>query len=237
MTMKTAELHLGTLVAILFLSAPAHAQIITNGSFETLQGGQTDTTQYVEPFNGSTFPTNGIVGWTLLPSVGNSFDGLLTSGNFDLGGVAESGTNAVFLQGTGAASQTISLNAPGQYTLSYYQEGRILSSPDANSVIATITGTEGTLLSYTSTPTNTADTSSSNYQLVTQSFTVTTADTYTLTLAGGIPFGSGDYTSFVDNVSVQATPEPPTYVLVGAGALVLFLLQRRRHLSCRAQVA
>jgi hypothetical protein len=56
---------------------------------------------------------------------------------------------------------------------------------------------------------------------------VTTAGSYTLLFTGNDPYGvSGDHTTFIDNVSINAVPEPSSMALIGLSVFGLFFAHR-----------
>jgi Big-like domain-containing protein/PQQ enzyme-like repeat protein/putative pyrroloquinoline-quinone-binding quinoprotein len=159
--------------------APAGSNFVINGGFETpdLSGG------YQYGPNGATWAFadgGGITGNA------NAF----TAGN----PVAPEGAQAAFLQGAGIATQSANIPA-GQYMLSFQgaQRGNLQLG------IQTIrVQVDGVTIGQFQPP----GTSYSNYQ--TSAFTVAASGSHAISLAG---VGSGtDFTAFVDDVKVIATP-------------------------------
>jgi len=58
-------------------------------------------------------------------------------------------------------------------------------------------------------------------------FTLTAATTGDLTFTGGTSYKNTDATSFIDNVSLSAVPEPTSLLLMAAGTLGLLAWRRR----------
>jgi hypothetical protein len=221
-TIKWKAHHIFAAAAMLGAISPlgADAQnLLLNGSFETLsQSVASDT--YTTGFG--SLPVTVATGWTLGTSgVNNGYDGIAESVNGALSNFAtkdiEDGLNAVFLQGAGSVSQTLTLGI-GQYALSYYEMGRpsAYGGNGANPVTASLSGG---LVNDVETPANTDITAASDWSLYTDNFSVTTAGSYTLQFLGDDAYGvAGDHTTFLDNVSIQAVPEPSSVALIGLGA-------------------
>jgi hypothetical protein len=226
---------IGAAILIMLSPLAGNAQnLLSNGSFETLSQSVPNSA-YTTTFG--SLPTSVATDWTLGTSGANgnqSFDGIATAAggpvsNFNPMTIAD-GTNAVFLQGSGTVSQTLNLNT-GQYTLSYDLMGRAGSAGNyINEVTASLSGG---LVNDTETPANTDVTSPSDWTLYTDNFTVTTAGSYTLQFTGDYPYGvtapdgQTDHTTFLDNASIVAVPEPS--ILALAEFCLIGLLFVRRH--------
>lgn len=158
--------------------------------------------------NGS-FETGDFTGWTGTGNMG--FNGVYCPG---IGGYGvQSGNCAAFfgpIGSIGGISQAITTAIGATYSFTFF-----LSNDGANnnSFAALVNGV--TLLSQTNTPQS---------ALVMQSinFTATSAST---TIA--FNFRDDPAFMFLDNVSVVATPEPSTYVLMAAGLFGVALVRRR----------
>ena len=212
---------------------PARAlNLVVNGSFETLSQSVPNSA-YTVSFG--SLPTSIATGWTLGVSGGQSYDGIATASggaisDFNSMSIAD-GTNAIFLQGTGTATQTVNLNA-GSYALTYSLMGRAGSAGSAPNPI-TVTLSSG-LLNDTETPVNTDVNNLNDWAQYTDYFSVTTAGSYTLQFKGDDPYsGSSDHTTFIDNISlapfVAVAPtiisQPSPQQTLFAGQTVQFTVQ------------
>ena len=225
------SLWLATALVFLGSAAQSHAQVLSNGGFESVTITQPTNNTYTTTFG--TLSTATFTNWTLGTSTGNSYDGILVAGGtnfFTPVPATHAGTNAIFLQGTGSVTHSAVSLLPGLYTLSFYELART-GNGSGQPLTDTITGaTAGSILNATSTPTNTGATAA-DYQLVTQNFTVVVPDSYTLSFAGTIPFGTSDHTDFLDDVAIVAVvPEPGTVscFVLGAGLVALTAFYRRK---------
>jgi hypothetical protein len=191
------------LLPLLLLAVPASAQpnIVNNSSFETNNVGTGDFL-----YQPTASP------WSFTAGTGITYSG----GAW--GRASQDGSYLAFLQTWtpgDAESITQTLNVtPGQtYRLSFYASPRIGFGANQLSVPGT------SIAPFVAT---------NNWNLVTGTFTATSS-TFDLTfLAESLPSNSGnvDAGTFVDNVSVQAVPEPASMAALGLGALGL--LKRRR---------
>lgn len=191
--------------------------LLQNGSFETLSQSVSADAYTV---NFGSLPVNVATGWTFGTSgVNNGYNGIATtSGNVsDFNPTAiQNGSFAAFLQGAGSVSQTFTLSA-GQYTLSYYLMGRT-GSGGGDGANPVTTSLSGGLVNDVETPGNADINNASDWTLYTDTFTVLSPGSYTLQFLGNDPYGvSGDHTTFVDNVAVQAVPEPSCLALLAVG--------------------
>lgn len=219
--------------AILNASLVAYSQnLLVNGSFETLSQTVSSDSYTV---NFGSLPTTIATGWTFgISGNNNGYNGIAEALNGALSNFnpkyIEDGADAAFLQGAGSVSQTLSLDV-GQYSLSYYLMGRP-SADGGDGANPVTTSLSGGLVNDVETPANTDITSLGDWTLYTDNFTVTTAGSYTLQFLGNDPYGvNGDHTTFVDNVSIVAVPEPSSLALAGIGALGLLCIRRYRSVN------
>jgi len=198
---------------------------IVNGSFESVNPSVTSDT-YTVSFG--TLPDNVATGWTLATSaVNNGYDGIAAASGRLSNKAIEDGTNAVFIQGSGSISQTVTLPA-GIFTLQFYAMAR--AGADGVNPIMVSLGSS----TWTATPGNSAQTDISDWTLYSYTFSVATAGAYTLQFAGTLPYGvSGDHTTYIDNVSLVTSSvippaiisEPDVNQMVYAGQTAQFTVQ------------
>jgi len=186
-------------------------------------GGQTvgTPTSYTLPGLPSTPP-----GWTFIGTSGIAANGSAfgvtgaTNGNSD--GTTSTSGQAGFIQSAiglnnGAIEQTITLSA-GSYTLSFAEEGRSAQG-GANEIQVSLGGS----VIYTGLPTSTG-----SFNTITRSVSVSSSGPQLLSFAGLSP-NSGDYTTFVDHVSVSrsAVPEPSDWAWLPVLGTISFIAWRR----------
>jgi chitodextrinase len=134
-------------------------------------------------------PSVSEIGWTF--SGGSGIEG---NGSAWGAASAPDGTQAAFIQGTGAIAQTFNLNA-GSYTVSFQAAQRSCCiSPYAQPVKISVDGVQiGSLVSPQST----------SFAVFSISFMVSTSGPHTIELAGTDP---SDKTTFIDAVTLEAVP-------------------------------
>lgn len=211
------------LIALAFMAVgsatSANAQIVTDGGFEA---------QVVSGFKyGPVTPSWAFVnGSGLINGFNTGFDTPAP--------LAGQGYQVVFLQSlpgqpTGSISTLITLPTTGSYFLSFLSAGRAFDCCGGNATIDVLLGSQQ--IGQFSTVTGEAWSSKG------ATFTAS-AGTYALTFAGGTPL-PGDNTTFIDNVSIEgspelsitATPEPASMALFATGLFSFagFAVRRKRR--------
>lgn len=231
---KVSSLGLATLVSII-VPGFGQAQLISNGSFEA------------PAFSGSGVVhltgLQGIPGWTLS---GSGLDGVTIHKSPDLGNLvnptfnfAQEGSYYLDLSGAGNHAtiyQDFATVPSALYQLSFYI-GASSDHPPAATINARLDGA-APLLNVTLTPN--APAVNINWSHQTFLFLADSPTTRLSFLDVG-PSGNGNgpftdnNTSFVDNVTVTAVPEPASYGMI-AGASLLALAHLRRRGPNRAML-
>jgi hypothetical protein len=204
-------------------SQAAHANLVTNGSFETATNGNTKTT-----FQGHVTGWTGGTGLTYIDAPGTADNGQQISVYGPFPTTSPDGGNFVEGDGdpsfSGAISQTISgLTVGASYTLTFDQ---------AAGQQAGFTGptTEKWQVTF---GTDTQDSSKFSlpqggigpWEQQTMTFTATTTSQVLTFLAVGTPNGQPPV-SFLDGVDLEV-PEPATLSLLGLGAIGMAVVRRR----------
>jgi len=209
-----------TAMLTLLTASPSEADLLVNGSFETPiipAGG------FIDYVGGST----ALTGWSV-----SGVDVNTVSGTFTQDGIvfeAEDGKQLMDLSGytsnssSNGISQTVTTVIGQSYSLSFY----VGSATDhylfdASTVDLSIGG--GTLTSYTNstTPSNMVD-----WKLFTVNFAATDTMTSIAFFDGS---GPSNYESLLDNVSLNAVPEPSAVILVSLGVVGIMMRTAFRRL-------
>ncbi len=205
-------------IPLLALATSASANLISNGSFESVTPSlttneicTTDTAVY--PYASCT-----AAGWTGNYQIGKGATVGIYGVSFGIPQPDPQGSNALILQSSGSivdssATQSIDIPADGTYTLTFYVANR--SSPAGNNGPQTVSVLLGnkTIDTYSNL--------SGSWTLETLDFSALAGDT-TLTFAGLDP-SSGDVSAFIDDVSLvpessipaSTAPEPSSLALIG----------------------
>jgi len=195
------------------LAAPAHAVILTNGSFEDTTGFVANGSDYMVLFGGSTTMFNWTVTANQLAWIGpsNPFGLTASQGSYFLDLTSDT-DNGLY----GGVTQPISTVMGGKYRLSFDLGGSTtFGVPDS---IKACAGTTCQVSLITATGTN-------DWVHETLDFTATGTST-AISLDGA----SGKKYIGLDNVFVTAVPLPNSLVLLGTGLLaaVAVLFRRRK---------
>lgn len=189
------------LVSTSMLVVAANANLVSNGDFEQSFSGADISGSGYWTFNAG---NAGIPSWTV---------GMTSVDIVDSTYAPYAGAYALDLAGTpgpGSISQTLATDAGTQYTISFV--GRYTGDP-INQIVNV--GFDGGNQQFSLTGTDT-----------TYSFDATASTASTLLSLATDPSNSSNGNLFIDNVSVQAVPEPTGFALFGLGALGLL---RRRN--------
>lgn len=212
----SSSLLVAAMVAVMSLSAPAHASnnnLVTDGGFESAGGGNVyNATSSID--GGSWTVTQGAV------YIDND-DAWVYAGNNSLN---LTGAN-LYVPNT--IQQVLTTVIGQQYTLNFWGDADISNAFSVAENGDTITGT----------PTSIVDngfpdmTNSNLFEDYSGIFVATSTTTdLDFTAIGNPPIDSADYSVMIDNVSVVATPEPGSIVLLLTGVVALGLVAGRKRL-------
>lgn len=233
------------LLTILLASTASAGTLIVNGDFESLTSPNSLGTNggYICQFGTSC--TSNLVGWastcdnnscgtstTVASILYANTNGAAFNGGIGLWGTipnSPTGGNFLAIDGdptySASISQVLTL-APGIYTLTFYQAAAQQKGTTGNNTEqwqVTLGGVtqKSTLMSNPSQGVQ-------PWTKQTMTFTVNSANPTLTFLALGTPNG-GPPVVLLDGVSLVATPEPSTFLLLGGGLAGVFVLTRRRQ--------
>ncbi len=200
----------------------AQASIVTNGS---LTG---DTGSYI--YNGA-------------PSTVTQFYGSVPTGDADVNGwtgsfvsiaansspwgnpgslahaAGETSGYVAGIQADGTLTQTLTDLQAGTYLLTWSDANRVGVNNSQNYTVS-FNGVTLDLTPFTTT-------AGAGWNTESVEFTLAKATTGDLTFTGGTSYATTDATSFIDNVSVTAVPEPTSLLMMAVGTLGLLAWRRR----------
>ncbi len=213
-------LKLVAVAALVGVPFAANADLISNGSFQTLTGGFSGG-NFVCGTTGNPYGTCSATGWTGDYQLGQGA-GNVNGGSFGIPTPEPVGSNALILQKAQSASQTFTATTPGEYELSFYVANRGYFSSAPQTVEVLMDGNAVTGGTFSSLP--------QSWTPETLFFSVTAAS-HSLTLAG-LGDGSLDVTAFVNDVSlteVSAVPVPASAWLMLSGLGGLGAMARKKR--------
>jgi hypothetical protein len=190
-------------VAVLAVPTMASANLVSNGSFETYDTSMAN--QSGGGWWGYNAGNSGIDGWTV---------GMTSVDTVTAPYAIQNGVSALDLAGTpgpGSVEQSIATSVGGSYLVSFYGMASGLSGTNAD--VQLNFGTASQTFNMTG-----------SYQQYTMLATASSASSL-LKLATD-PSNTTNGNLLVDNVSVQAVPEPTSMAALGLGALGI--LKRRK---------
>ena len=190
--------------------------LIINGSFES------QTISFQQQFDGHSWWA--IPGWVLPGPTGvNINNGQAMAGNY---GPAQDGLNYVDLGGSDAQHSHFFQDfttVPGvEYSLVFYV-GSSSPTPEQTINVELFESVVGVIFSTTLTPL--ASTGNINWQMESFNFTASTDFNRVTFMDTSMVNDRGSY---IDNVSVTATPEPSTLAFISLGFISLFILRKNR---------
>ena len=216
-------------ILLALAAVDAHANLLTNGSFDIPAAPAGSFTDY-NP--GDT----GLTGWTIVGNPGTDVATFSTLTVFSgVSYVAEDGPNYLRLTGDGSNSdtegvaQTIATNIGDSYTLTFWV-GNVDDLPFDGVTSTVDVSANGTSLGAF-TNMCTACTTTQSWQLFTTTFIATSNSTPLQFLNGDSANDNSnglDNVSIVDNGPATSTPEPATFALALAGLAILSSCARRR---------
>ncbi|MDO9285200.1 MAG: PEP-CTERM sorting domain-containing protein [Aquabacterium sp.] len=208
-----------TLGVLAGATAPAQANLLTNGSFEAAGPNLSGTGSYCYLGIGDYRECGSVPGWSGSFQVIASTSGPWNNPSTNGGWTATQGARLAGVQNTSYLEQTLTLFT-GQFTLSWLDSNR-KNYGSGNSYDVLLDGT--TLATFL---TNTGEAWASN----SLSFTAS-AGTHTLRFQG--LRANGDGTSFIDELSLTGVPaqvpEPQSFALVALALLGLGAVRRRQR--------
>jgi hypothetical protein len=215
------KLYAATLLPVLLACVPAaHANLISNGSFESTT--PTLSTNQICSHGSGPYEACTATGWTGAYQVGNGATIGIFGSSFNIPQPDPDGHNALILQAVSSATQSVDVTKSGLYTLTFYDANRTtpgLNGPQTIDVLF-----DGALLSG-----GTFSNIPGSWTLETLSF-YANAGIDSLTFAG-LGNGTADITAFVDDVSLNPAtspvPEPIPLSMVGLALVSLPAMLRR----------
>ncbi len=214
---------IGVIGSILISGAASAATVITNGSFEDFNPNAPGV--FADGGPGNPFytivggATEALPGWTV---TGNSID---ICQNFYI--EAAQGNYSIDLSGiiAGGVEQTVATKPGQEYQVTFSLAGNPFGSPANKEVlVSSVLGSETYQF-------NTTNSTPQNMNWATETFDFTANNSSTV-----LSFTSLNNTSFgpeLDNVSIQAVPEPSTIAcfISGFAILLLMVIRRRQALA------
>ena len=230
---------IGCVVVIPLLAIAAKANVITNGSFETVSpsipaNGICTTNQAIYPsVDPGAYPACAATGWTGNYQIANGNSVGVFGVSFGIPQPYPDGSNALILQAelnvAPTATESIDFTTAGLYTLSFFAANRSTPTVDdgPQTIFALLDNSLITGGTFANLP--------AGWTLETVTFDAT-AGIHSLTLEGldetsGLP--ADNVSAFVDAVSLTpqnaTVPEPSSIELSGLGVIGLILLVNRRR--------